>query len=190
MTVHEHARHSISPAISVGMSSGRERCALAGYAGGTQRQPPPGVRATSTRRQGTQEHPACRFGSPVTSVNEVLHGAIPTDATDRCGKIPIAPHRGFVQSGFNEVRSVKAARSAVGPHRTLQIQVSLRRCASASASLPKRPERLSRRECRPFFGGLLPEESQRLVAAQVLGVSPANDFALLDRLGGDVAGAL
>ena len=59
-----------------------------------------------------------------------------------------------------------------------------------SVSLPKRPERFSRRECRPFFGGLLPEESQRLVAAQALGVSPANDFALLDRLGGDVAGAL
>ncbi|MEY9326246.1 HipA-like protein [Sinorhizobium fredii] len=59
-----------------------------------------------------------------------------------------------------------------------------------SASLPKRSERFSRRECRPFFGGLLPEESQRLVAAQALGVSPANDFALLDRLGGDVAGAL
>lgn len=59
-----------------------------------------------------------------------------------------------------------------------------------SASLPKRPERFSRRECRPFFGGLLPEESQRLIAAQALGVSPANDFALLDRLGGDVAGAL
>ncbi|OHV79687.1 type II toxin-antitoxin system HipA family toxin [Ensifer sp. LCM 4579] len=59
-----------------------------------------------------------------------------------------------------------------------------------SASLPKRAERFSRRECRPFFGGLLPEENQRLVAAQALGVSPANEFALLDRLGGDVAGAL
>ncbi|SCW48230.1 serine/threonine-protein kinase HipA [Rhizobium mongolense subsp. loessense] len=59
-----------------------------------------------------------------------------------------------------------------------------------SASLPKRPEQFSRRECRPFFGGLLPEENQRLVAAQALGVSPGNDFALLDRLGGDVAGAL
>lgn len=59
-----------------------------------------------------------------------------------------------------------------------------------SASLPKRAEPFSRRECRPFFGGLLPEESQREAAAQALGVSPANDFALLDRLGGDVAGAL
>ena len=59
-----------------------------------------------------------------------------------------------------------------------------------SASLPKRTEPFSRRECRPFFGGLLPEESQRDAAAQALGVSRGNDFALLDRLGGDVAGAL
>lgn len=59
-----------------------------------------------------------------------------------------------------------------------------------SASLPLRADPFNRRECRPFFGGLLPEEGQRTAAAQALGVSPANDFALLDRLGGDVAGAL
>ncbi len=59
-----------------------------------------------------------------------------------------------------------------------------------SASLPKRAEPFNRRACRPFFGGLLPEESQRDAAAQALGVSRGNDFALLDRLGGDVAGAL
>ncbi len=59
-----------------------------------------------------------------------------------------------------------------------------------SASLPKRAEPFTRRECRPFFGGLLPEESQRDRVAQALGVSRGNDFALLDRLGGDVAGAL
>jgi serine/threonine-protein kinase HipA len=59
-----------------------------------------------------------------------------------------------------------------------------------SASLPKRAEPFTRRECRPFFGGLLPEESQRDAAAKALGVSSGNDFALLDRLGGDVAGAL
>lgn len=59
-----------------------------------------------------------------------------------------------------------------------------------SASLPKRAEPYRRRECRPFFGGLLPEEGQRRVAARAVGVSPANDFALLDKLGGDVAGAL
>jgi serine/threonine-protein kinase HipA len=59
-----------------------------------------------------------------------------------------------------------------------------------SASLPKRAEPFNQRECRPFFGRLLPEESQRDAAAQALGVSRGNDFALLDRLGGDVAGAL
>lgn len=59
-----------------------------------------------------------------------------------------------------------------------------------SASLPKRAEPYRRRECRPFFGGLLPEESQRQAAARAVGVSPGNDFALLDKLGGDVAGAL
>ncbi|WP_420449924.1 type II toxin-antitoxin system HipA family toxin [Candidatus Palauibacter sp.] len=64
------------------------------------------------------------------------------------------------------------------------------RAPALSASLPKRAERYSRRECRPFFAGLLPEESQRDRVARSLGVSPLNDFALLDRLGGDVAGAL
>lgn len=64
------------------------------------------------------------------------------------------------------------------------------RAPALSASLPKRSERYARRECRPFFAGLLPEESQRDRAARALGVSPLNDFALLDHLGGDVAGAL
>ena len=59
-----------------------------------------------------------------------------------------------------------------------------------SVSLPKRAEPFTRRECRPFFAGLLPEGSQRDAAARALGVSHANDFALLVRLGGDVAGAL
>lgn len=59
-----------------------------------------------------------------------------------------------------------------------------------SASLPKRAQAFRKRECRPFFAGLLPEESQRDVVAQVLGVSRANDFSLLDRLGGEVAGAI
>lgn len=59
-----------------------------------------------------------------------------------------------------------------------------------SASLPKRAKAFRRKECRPFFAGLLPEEGQRETVARVLGVSPANDFSLLDRLGGDVAGAI
>ena len=59
-----------------------------------------------------------------------------------------------------------------------------------SASLPKKAQPFSRRECRPFFAGLLPEEGPRERVARALGVSSLNDFALLDRLGGDVAGAL
>lgn len=59
-----------------------------------------------------------------------------------------------------------------------------------SRSLPKRSEPFTRRECRPFFGGLLPEEGTRDAVASALGVSRANDFSLLDSLGGDVAGAL
>jgi serine/threonine-protein kinase HipA len=59
-----------------------------------------------------------------------------------------------------------------------------------SQSLPKRAEPFGRREARPFFAGLLPEEHQREVVAKNLGISKANDFRLLEALGGDVAGAL
>ena len=59
-----------------------------------------------------------------------------------------------------------------------------------SFSLPKRPEPFKQRQCRPFFAGLLPEESQRTVIAGALGISKRNDFAFLEALGGDVAGAL
>lgn len=59
-----------------------------------------------------------------------------------------------------------------------------------SQSLPKRAEPFNRREARPFFAGLLPEETQREVVARNLGISRGNDFRLLEALGGDVAGAL
>ena len=59
-----------------------------------------------------------------------------------------------------------------------------------SCSLPKRREPFHRRRCRPFFEGLLPEGIQREAVAAVLGVSPDDEFGLLERLGGDVAGAL
>lgn len=62
--------------------------------------------------------------------------------------------------------------------------------AAISASLPLREAAFSRRQSRPFFAGLLPDEGQREAAARALGVSKGNDFALLDALGGDVAGAL
>ena len=59
-----------------------------------------------------------------------------------------------------------------------------------SFSLPKRVEAFGRRECRPFFGGILPEEGQRHAIARALGVSAENEFKLLEHLGGEVAGAL
>lgn len=59
-----------------------------------------------------------------------------------------------------------------------------------SQSLPLRTEPFGYRECRPFFAGLLPEAEKRDVIARVLGVTPRNDFILLDRLGGECAGAI
>lgn len=62
--------------------------------------------------------------------------------------------------------------------------------SAISFSLPKRAEPFRQRQCRPFFAGLLPEESQRDAIARALGISKRNDFAFLEALGGDVAGAL
>ena len=59
-----------------------------------------------------------------------------------------------------------------------------------SFSLPKREQPFTQRQCRPFFAGLLPEEAQREVIAGAIGISKGNDFAFLEALGGDVAGAL
>ena len=59
-----------------------------------------------------------------------------------------------------------------------------------SFSLPKRAEAFGRRECQPFFGGILPEAGQRHAIARALGVSADNEFTLLEHLGGEVAGAL
>lgn len=59
-----------------------------------------------------------------------------------------------------------------------------------SVSLPKRTEPFGRRDCQPFFEGMLPEEAQRIAIAKALGVSVGNDFRLLEQLGGEVAGAL
>ena len=59
-----------------------------------------------------------------------------------------------------------------------------------SASLPKSATKYAKRDCEPFFGGLLPEGNQRTAVAKALGVSANNDFSLLERLGGEVAGAI
>lgn len=59
-----------------------------------------------------------------------------------------------------------------------------------SASLPLRPEKFRRNECRAFFAGLLPEEESRQLVAKAFGVSARNDFALLSKIGGECAGAV
>ncbi|MCX6967647.1 MAG: type II toxin-antitoxin system HipA family toxin, partial [Verrucomicrobia bacterium] len=59
-----------------------------------------------------------------------------------------------------------------------------------SVSLPLRAEGFSQKLARPFFAGLLPEEANRALIAKSFGVSKNNDFALLDRIGGECAGAV
>jgi len=62
--------------------------------------------------------------------------------------------------------------------------------APLSLSLPVRTATFNHRESEPFFGGLLPEEGVRDRVARYLGVSSRNDFALLERIGGECAGAV
>ena len=59
-----------------------------------------------------------------------------------------------------------------------------------SQSLPMRPEPFDDRASRPFFAGLLPEGGKRKQIAKTLQVSAQNDYALLESLGGECAGAV
>lgn len=59
-----------------------------------------------------------------------------------------------------------------------------------SCSLPLRSEKFKRNDCRGFFGGILPEESKREIIAGNLGISAKNDFAMLEQIGGECAGAI
>jgi serine/threonine-protein kinase HipA len=59
-----------------------------------------------------------------------------------------------------------------------------------SASLPLHDKAFDDRAARPFFAGLLPEQDKRDQVARAIGVSERNDFALLDALGGECAGAV
>jgi serine/threonine-protein kinase HipA len=59
-----------------------------------------------------------------------------------------------------------------------------------SRSLPLRKERFTRNECRGYFGGILPEESKREIIAHNLGISARNDYAMLEQIGGECAGAV
>lgn len=59
-----------------------------------------------------------------------------------------------------------------------------------SVNLPLRAEAYPHRDCLAFFGNLLPEEHVREQVALATGISAANDYKLLERFGGDVAGAV
>jgi serine/threonine-protein kinase HipA len=59
-----------------------------------------------------------------------------------------------------------------------------------SCSLPLQTEPFDDHIARPFFAGLLPEGKMRQLIAQQLHVSGQNEFALLDHLGGECAGAV
>ena len=59
-----------------------------------------------------------------------------------------------------------------------------------SASLPLQSTPFDDQRTRPFFAGLLPEGQMRRLIAQQFQVSGQNDFALLDRIGGECAGAV
>lgn len=59
-----------------------------------------------------------------------------------------------------------------------------------SLNLPLQTEAFSHRDCLAFFGNLLPEEDVRAQLALATGISASNDYRLLERFGGDVAGAV
>ena len=59
-----------------------------------------------------------------------------------------------------------------------------------SQSLPLRSKRFNRNECRGFFAGILPEQSKREIIARNLGISARNDYAMLEQIGGECAGAV
>lgn len=59
-----------------------------------------------------------------------------------------------------------------------------------SRSLPLQPEPFQGKKARPFFAGLLPEQDPRQRIAGILGISAKNDFAMLEQIGGECAGAV
>ncbi len=59
-----------------------------------------------------------------------------------------------------------------------------------SHSLPLRSELFRGKECKGFFGGILPEGQKRELIAKNLGISARNDYAMLEQIGGECAGAV
>ncbi|MBC8403878.1 MAG: type II toxin-antitoxin system HipA family toxin [Planctomycetes bacterium] len=62
--------------------------------------------------------------------------------------------------------------------------------APLSRSLPLHADAFPHAKTKAFFSGILPEESIRLNVASLLGISSENDFCLLERIGGECAGAV
>ncbi len=59
-----------------------------------------------------------------------------------------------------------------------------------SRSLPLQGGPFRGKHARPFFAGILPDEGPRRQIAAILGISERNDFAMLERIGGECAGAV
>ena len=61
---------------------------------------------------------------------------------------------------------------------------------SLSRSLPLQSATFRGKQARAFFAGILPEEEPRKRIAAILGISERNDFAMLEQIGGECAGAV
>lgn len=59
-----------------------------------------------------------------------------------------------------------------------------------SRKLPLQEEVFRGKQVRAFFAGLLPEQEPRAKIARILGISEGNEFAMLERIGGECAGAI
>lgn len=68
--------------------------------------------------------------------------------------------------------------------------LALPQATALSQSLPLQAKPFDDHQTRPFFAGLLPEGQMRRLIAQQFQVSGQNDFALLDHIGGECAGAV
>ena len=71
-----------------------------------------------------------------------------------------------------------------------QKYLSNENAVAISHSLPLQEEVFTERQCKGFFSGILPEESNRDIIANILGVSARNNYALLEQIGGECAGAI
>ncbi|MBN2807969.1 MAG: type II toxin-antitoxin system HipA family toxin [Deltaproteobacteria bacterium] len=59
-----------------------------------------------------------------------------------------------------------------------------------SRSLPLQSKMFQGKQTRSFFAGILPESQPRRKIAEILGISAGNDFAMLEMIGGECAGAV